>query len=100
MSDLKFSHPGISHDTHKILDFLSILGKVNVENNVKKNVSMKKPVYTNELLGINYGSDLTKLLPSELINLKNPYLKKLFYVKYIQEGLLNYSVFSKELDDC
>ena len=84
---------------NKILDFLSILGKVNVENNVKKNASMKKPVYTNELLGINYGSDLTKLLPSELINLKNPYLKKLFYVKYIQEGLLNYSVFSKELDE-
>lgn len=76
----------------EILIFLEKIGKThdNSSNKPKKKINM--PKFSNEYIGINYDNNLLKLLPSELASLHHPLLKKLFYIKYSEKRLLNYSV--------
>lgn len=49
-----------------------------------------------EIHSITFGNDLGRVLPSELVALRNPLTKKLFYRKYIEGQLLQYELKGKE----
>ena len=77
----------------EIVNFLENLGKIKKSNGeINRALLTKNSHYTNEYIGINLDNNLSKLLPSELTGLKHPLLRKLFYLKYIEKRLLNYSV--------
>ncbi len=77
----------------EITEFLEKIGKnERTFGNTNKESLAKSSYYTNEYIGISLDNNLSKLLPSELTGLKNPLLRKLFYLKYIEKRLLNYSV--------
>lgn len=77
----------------EIIEFLDKIGKteINIGKITRESLS-KSSYYTNEYIGISLDNNLSKLLPSELTGLKNPLLRKLFYMRYIEKKLLNYSV--------
>lgn len=77
----------------EITSFLQEIGKIEKNSGTDKKESVSKnSYYTNEYIGINLDNNLSKLLPSELTGLKHPLLRKLFYLRYIEKRLLNYSV--------
>lgn len=77
----------------EIIEFLEKIGKINVKNlNQESNIGKKIPQFINEYIGITLDNDLSRLLSSELTQLHNPLLKKLFYIKYAEKRLLNYSM--------
>jgi len=59
----------------------------------------KRSSYTHgrdEIIGVEQGNDLTRLLPSELVKAKHPGLKKEFYRGYLERGLLQYEMRAEE----
>ena len=70
----------------EITEFLEKIGKnERTFGNTNKESLAKSSYYTNEYIGISLDNNLSKLLPSELTGLKNPLLRKLFYLKYIEK---------------
>jgi len=51
-----------------------------------------------EVVDITTGSDLNKILPSELVTIKHPKLKLLFYKKLIENSLMEYDLKSRETE--
>lgn len=83
----------------EITTFLQEIGKIEKNSGKYKKESVSKnSFYTNEYIGITLDNNLSKLLPSELTGLKHPLLRKLFYLRYIEKRLLNYSV-DREFDN-
>lgn len=77
----------------EITDLLDKIGKIEIEKKEKNNKSNKNiPQFHNEYMGIHLDNNLSKLLPSELSSLHNRLLKKLFYIRYAEKRLLNYSM--------
>ena len=73
----------------EITEFLEKIGKnERTFGNTNKESLAKSSYYTNEYIGISLDNNLSKLLPSELTGLKNPLLRKLFYLKYIEKILM------------
>lgn len=59
----------------------------------------KKKNSPKELLGINQGSDLSRILPSELVNLKNKTLKNIFYSRLLEKKLFQYQLSGESDED-
>jgi len=77
------------------------LGRSPVQNHPTKHhgINRENPIYLEnknesprELLGINQGDDLSRILPSELVNLKNKNLKNIFYSKLLEKKLIQYQL--------
>ena len=78
-----------------IRDVLKRLGKgsVSVE---KKDESKVAKIKKDELFGINKSGNISRMLPSELLNLEDENLKYLFYAKYLENSLLTYEIKGKD----
>jgi len=78
----------------EIKELLNNIGKIEKLEDNKKARAKKRTYesYPQELMGIKFGNDLSKLLPSELTLLHSPILKKYFYIKYNESRLLNYNM--------
>lgn len=77
------------------------LGRSSNHNHIARHHGINKdnPIYLEnkndspkELLGINQGYDLSRILPSELVNLKNKNLKNIFYSKLLEKKLIQYQL--------
>ena len=55
-----------------------------------------KNAYLGEISGIKYSNDISCVLPSELVLLRNPATKKLFQLKFAQKQLLSYNYRTKD----
>lgn len=78
-----------------IRDVLKRLGKgsTSVE---KKDESKVAKIKKDELFGINKSGNISRILPSELLNLEDENLKYLFYAKYLENSLLTYEIKGKD----
>ncbi len=78
-----------------IRDVLKRLGKgsASVE---KKDESKVAKIKKDELFGINKSGNISRILPSELLNLEDENLKYLFYAKYLENSLLTYEIKGKD----
>ena len=78
-----------------IRDVLKRLGKgsASVE---KKDKSKVAKIKKDELFGINKSGNISRILPSELLNLEDENLKYLFYAKYLENSLLTYEIKGKD----
>ena len=78
-----------------IRDVLKRLGKgsTSVE---KKDESKVAKIKKDELFGINKSGNISRMLPSELLNLEDENLKYLFYAKYLENSLLTYEIKGKD----
>ena len=78
-----------------IRDVLKRLGKgsASVE---KKDKSKVAKIKKDELFGINKSGNISRMLPSELLNLEDENLKYLFYAKYLENSLLTYEIKGKD----
>ena len=78
-----------------IRDVLKRLGKgsASVE---KKDESKVAKIKKDELFGINKSGNISRMLPSELLNLEDENLKYLFYAKYLENSLLTYEIKGKD----
>ena len=78
-----------------IKDVLKRLGKgsASVE---KKDKSKVAKIKKDELFGINKSGNISRMLPSELLNLEDENLKYLFYAKYLENSLLTYEIKGKD----
>ena len=78
-----------------IRDVLKRLGKgsASVE---KKDKSKVAKIKRDELFGINKSGNISRMLPSELLNLEDENLKYLFYAKYLENSLLTYEIKGKD----
>ena len=78
-----------------IRDVLKRLGKgsASVEKKDKNKVAKIK---RDELFGINKSGNISRMLPSELLNLEDENLKYLFYAKYLENSLLTYEIKGKD----
>lgn len=78
-----------------IRDVLKRLGKgsASVE---KKDRSKVAKIKRDELFGINKSGNISRMLPSELLNLEDENLKYLFYAKYLENSLLTYEIKGKD----
>ena len=78
-----------------IKDVLKRLGKgsISVE---KKDKSKVAKIKRDELFGINKSGNISRMLPSELLNLEDENLKYLFYTKYLENSLLTYEIKGKD----
>ena len=78
-----------------IRDVLKRLGKgsASVE---KKDKSKVAKIKRDELFGINKSGNISRMLPSELLNLEDENLKYLFYTKYLENSLLTYEIKGKD----
>ena len=78
-----------------IKDVLKRLGKgsISVE---KKDKSKVAKIKRDELFGINKSGNISRMLPSELLNLEDENLKYLFYTKYLENSLLTYKIKGKD----
>lgn len=83
----------------ELIALIEQLGRSQVQNQLKKHNGIDKETlaYLNnespkELLGINQGDDLSRILPSELVNLKNKNLKNIFYSKLLEKKLIQYQL--------
>lgn len=84
------------------------LGRSSNRNHITRHHGINKdnPIYLGnkndspkELLGINQGYDLSRILPSELVNLKNKNLKNLFYSKLLERKLIQYQLSGEDDKD-
>ncbi len=62
------------------------------EKQKNKNQTQISPLARSELYGVHLSNDLMRLLPSELFQLSQPTLKKIFYAKFIENRLLTYEL--------
>lgn len=85
----------------ELTSLIDQLGRSSNHNHIAKHhgINKENPIYLEnkhdspkELLGINQGNDLSRILPSELINLKNKNLKNLFYSKLLEKKLIQYQL--------
>lgn len=74
-----------------IQDILKKLGKGNLEKG-RNNKNKVAKINKDEVFGIHKSSNLSRLLPSELLNLEDDNLKYLFYSKYLENSLLTYEI--------
>ena len=74
-----------------IQEILRRLGKGKLEKS-RDNKNKVAKINKNEIFGIDRSSDLSRLLPSELLNLEDESLKYLFYSKYLEKSLLTYEI--------
>ena len=68
-------------------------GSTSVE---KKDESKVAKIKKDELFGINKSGNISRMLPSELLNLEDENLKYLFYAKYLENSLLTYEIKGKD----
>ena len=67
-----------------------LLGRIRI---ISDRVQMSKAEYeVGEIVDITIGNDIGRLLPSEMMMLKNPRLKRAFMRKYFEHSLLEYNV--------
>lgn len=78
-----------------IRDVLKRLGKGNVSVE-KQDKSKVAKIKKDELFGINKSGNISRMLPSELLNLEDENLKYLFYAKYLENSLLTYEIKGKD----
>ena len=78
-----------------IRDVLKRLGKGSTSAE-KKDKSKVAKIKRDELFGINKSGNISRMLPSELLNLEDENLKYLFYVKYLENSLLTYEIKGKD----
>ena len=74
-----------------IKDVLKKLGKGKMEKS--KDVRNRAArINKDEVFGINKSNNISRLLPSELLNLEDERLKYLFYSRYLENSLLTYEI--------
>ena len=78
-----------------IRDVLKRLGKGSASIE-KKDKSKVAKIKRDELFGINKSGNISRMLPSELLNLEDENLKYLFYAKYLENSLLTYEIKGKD----
>ena len=78
-----------------IRDVLKRLGKGSTSIE-KKDESKVAKIKKDELFGINKSGNISRMLPSELLNLEDENLKYLFYAKYLENSLLTYEIKGKD----
>jgi len=78
-----------------IRDVLKRLGKGSTSIE-KKDESKVAKIKKDELFGINKSGNISRILPSELLNLEDENLKYLFYAKYLENSLLTYEIKGKD----
>ena len=78
-----------------IRDVLKRLGKGSASIE-KKDESKVAKIKKDELFGINKSGNISRMLPSELLNLEDENLKYLFYAKYLENSLLTYEIKGKD----
>ena len=78
-----------------IRDVLKRLGKGSTSAE-KKDKSKVAKIKRDELFGINKSGNISRMLPSELLNLEDENLKYLFYAKYLENSLLTYEIKGKD----
>ena len=78
-----------------IRDVLKRLGKGNASVE-KRDKSKVAKIKRDELFGINKSGNISRMLPSELLNLEDENLKYLFYAKYLENSLLTYEIKGKD----
>lgn len=78
-----------------IRDVLKRLGKGSISIE-KKDKSKVAKIKRDELFGINKSGNISRMLPSELLNLEDENLKYLFYAKYLENSLLTYEIKGKD----
>jgi len=85
----------------ELITLIDQLGRSSSHKHIIKNhgINKENPIYLEnknnspkELLGINQGNDLSRILPSELVNLKNKTLKNIFYSKLLEKKLIQYQL--------
>ncbi len=78
-----------------IQEVLRKLGKglISFEKNEKNKIAK---INRDEVFGVDKSSNLSRVLPSELLNLEDENLKYLFYAKYLENSLLTYEIKAKE----
>lgn len=81
-----------------IQDIIKKLGRGKKGIVEKKDRKIPK-INRDEIFGIQKGSNLSRILPSELINLEDNQLKYLFYSKYLENSLLTYEIKGKEEEE-
>lgn len=74
-----------------IQDVLRKLGKGRISDEKDKKSRVAR-INRDEVFGINRSSDISRILPSELLNLEDENLKYLFYAKYLENSLLTYEI--------
>lgn len=88
-------------DKPELISLINQLGRNSIKNNLVENHKRNKKtsIYLKnknesprELLGIKQGDDLSRILPSELVNLKNKTLKNIFYSKFLEKKLIQYQL--------
>ncbi len=84
----------IFENREEIKNLLNKIGKEKNEvlDKKKKDLSRDYGNHSDEIMGIKLGNDIKNLLPSELSLLHHPVLRKYFYIKYIENRLLNYDL--------
>ena len=77
-------------DNEKLKQIARMAGRFRVE--ARKIQANKKKPGPDEITDVEIGNDLGRLLPSELMKLKNPLLKRLFYKGYTERSLMQYKL--------
>jgi len=100
-------HDTESIDNEKVLQFLQLMKRNDMIKkiiemagkfiNTAKHEVSHRTTGNEEIIGIEFGNDLSRVLPSELAMMCNPDLKKLFLMKYVKGELQQYE---KESDEC
>lgn len=82
-------------DNQKIKDIVYRLGREYISEK-KKLISVVNKRTNNEILGIHKSNELTRILPSEMVNFESEELEYLFYSKFLENQLLTYELGNKE----